>query len=138
MLAYSRELYSIASKTQSELLKLVKEQFQEVTASAAAAAAKPLALVAEVAKQQPAAAQPPAHNEPAESEVADAPASEPTAAFTNAPKAAKPEGKAKPAAKPVAEAIAELAGHEAEEAKPVAADVQEGKPVVLKSVNPKK
>lgn len=136
VLAYSRELYSIASKTQSELLKLVKEQFEEATAGAAAAAAKPLALAASVANQ-PAAFAPvhhPVHNEPAESEIVDAPAA--------APKAAKPEAKAKPAAKPVAEAVAELAGHEVAEDKPVAAAVsaeaQEGKPVVLKSVSPKK
>lgn len=145
LLSYSRELYSIASKTQAELLQLVKDQFKEATATAASVAAKPLALAAKVANQPapaavtPAAAAPAAapaeHNEPAEAEIADAPAA--------LPKAAKPEAKGKPAAKPLAEAVAELSGgNTAEESKPVAAVVpdapQDGKPVVLKSVSPKK
>ncbi|GAB2852088.1 TIGR01841 family phasin [Pseudoduganella ginsengisoli] len=132
LLAYSRELYSITSKTQAELAQLVKDQFKEATATVAAVAAKPLELAAKVASQPVAA---PAHNEPAESEIADAPAV--------APKVAKaPKAEGKPAAKPLAEAVAELSGgHVEEESKPVAApvaDVQEAKPVVLKSVSPKK
>lgn len=144
LLSYSRELYNIASKTQAELLQLVKDQFKEATATAASVAAKPLALAAKVANQPaavpPAAAAPAAgHNEPAEAEIADAPAAAPKAAKAEA----KPEAKGKPAAKPLAEAVAELSGgHVAEESKPVAAavtDVQpDGKPVVLKSVSPKK
>lgn len=143
LLSYSRELYNIASKTQAELLQLVKDQFKEATATAASVAAKPLALAAKVASQPaavtPAAAAPAEHNEPAESEIADAPAAAPKAAKAEA----KPEAKGKPAAKPLAEAVAELSGgHSAEESKPVAAavaDVQpDGKPVVLKSVSPKK
>lgn len=144
-LAYSRELYSIASKTQAELLQLVKDQFKEATANAAAVAAKPLALAAKVANQ-PIASAAVVHNEPAESEIVDAPAAAPKAAKAEAkPEAkaeAKPEAKGKPAAKPLAEAVAELSGHSAEEDKPVAAvvaaETTEAKPVVLKSVSPKK
>lgn len=148
LLSYSRELYSIASKTQAELLQLVKDQFKEATAAAASAAAKPLALAAKVANQPVQPFQPfqqfqagaAVHNEPAESEIVDAPAAAPKAPKTEAKPEAKPEAKGKPAAKPLAEAVAELSGHSAEEEKPVAADVQqpEAKPVVLKSVSPKK
>jgi phasin family protein len=159
LLSYSRELYSIASKTQADLLQLVKDQFKEATAAAASAAAKPLALAAKVANQPVQPFQPfqqfqqfqagaAVHNEPAESEIADAPAAAPKAPKTEAKPEAKPEArhevkaeaKGKPAAKPLAEAVAELSGHNAEEEKPVAADVQqpEAKPVVLKSVSPKK
>ncbi|MRV71227.1 TIGR01841 family phasin [Duganella sp. FT92W] len=139
-LAYSRELYSIASKTQAELLQLVKDQFKEATATAASVAAKPLALAAKVANQPAAAAV--VHNEPAESEIVDAPAAAPKAAKAEAKTEAKAEAKGKPAAKPLAEAVAELSGHSAEEDKPVAAvvaaETTEAKPVVLKSVSPKK
>jgi phasin family protein len=152
LLSYSRELYSIASKTQAELLQLVKDQFKEATAAAASAAAKPLALAAKVANQPVQPFQPfqqfqagaAVQNEPAESEIVDAPAAAPKAPKAEAKPEAKPEAKleakGKPAAKPLAEAVAELSGHSAEEEKPVAADVQqpEAKPVVLKSVSPKK
>lgn len=142
LLSYSRELYSIASKTQAELLALVKGQFQEATATAASVAAKPLALAAKVASQPaPAAAvaaSVAAHNEPAVAEIVDAPVAAPKAAKAEA----KSEGKGKPAAKPLAEAVAELSGRAVEEDKPVAAAVAaepaETKPVVLKSVAPKK
>ncbi len=154
LLSYSRELYNITSKTQAELLQLVKDQFKEATATAAAVAAKPLALAAKVAT--PAAA--PVHNEPAEAEVAGTPAAAPAAPKIVKPEAkaevkaeakpeikaeAKAEAKGKPAAKPLADAVAELSGgHVAEESKPVAAVVPpestEAKPVVLKSVSPKK
>ena len=139
LLSYSRELYSIASKTQADLLQLVKDQFKEATAAAASVAAKPLALAAKAATP-PAAAAPAAYNEPAEAEIADTPAA---AQKTAVKPEAKPEVKGKPAAKPLAEAVAELSGgHVAEESKPVAAAVpdaqQDAKPVVLKSVSPKK
>lgn len=152
LLSYSRELYSIASKTQAELLELVKGQFQEATATAASVAAKPLTLAAKVANQPAPAAPAPfsapaapapaaavvADSEPAEAEVVDVPAAAPKAAKVEA----KSEGKGKPAAKPLAEAVAELSGRAAEEDKPVAAAVvaepTEAKPVVLKSVAPKK
>lgn len=148
LLSYSRELYSIASKTQAELLQLVKDQFQEATATAAAVAAKPLALAAKVVNQPAPAAPfapapaPAVHNEPAESEIVEAPAAAPKAAKAEAKPEARHEAKGKPAAKPLAEAVAELSGHSAEEDKPVAAAVPaetpEAKPVVLKSVAPKK
>lgn len=156
LLSYSRELYSIASKTQAELLELVKGQFQEATATAASVAAKPLALAAKVASlpvpaapapvSTPAAPAPAAavtaavaaDSEPAVAEIVDAPVTAPKAAKAEA----KSEGKGKPAAKPLAEAVAELSGRAAEEDKPVAAAVAveptEAKPVVLKSVAPKK
>lgn len=154
LLSYSRELYNIASKTQAELLELVKDQFKEAAATAVSVAAKPLALAAKVANQ-PASAAPAAaaafaapavHNEPAEAEIVDAPAAAPKTAKVEAKPEVKAEVKAeakgKPAAKPLAEAVAELSGHSAEENKPVAAAVAveptEAKPVVLKSVAPKK
>jgi len=150
LLSYSRELYSIASKTQAELLELVKDQFKEAAATAASVAAKPLALAAKVVNQPAAPFAPVARNEPAEAEIVDAPAAALAAAPKPAKAEAKPEVKAevkaeskgKPAAKPLAEAVAELSGHSAEEDKPVAAAVAaeptEAKPVVLKSVAPKK
>lgn len=162
VLAYSRELYSIASKTQAELLQLVKDQFREASAATATVTAKPLQLAAKVAQSAPvaapfapvAAAAAPVANEPAEAEIADAPAAAPTAPKAAAVKAepkaeVKVEAKAKPAAvavpavpatpaKPLAEAVAEVTGKAAVEAAPVAADVAEAKPVVLKSVSPKK
>ncbi|SFU36435.1 phasin family protein [Pseudoduganella namucuonensis] len=158
LLAYSRELYSITTRTQAELLELVKEQIKDATAATAAVAAKPLALVNQVAAPVAAAVKPaaapvpaPAAPEPApapaaaaaplvveaapeaqEEEVVEAPAASPKAA-------AKAEAKAKPAtpAKPVVEAVAELGGKPAAN-KPVAAEIPEAKPVVLKSVSPKK
>lgn len=162
LLAYSRELYSITTRTQAELLELVKEQIKDATAATAAVAAKPLALVNQVAAPAaaaksaaapaPAAPAPvPAAPEPApapaaaaaplvveaapeaqEEEVVDAPAASPKTA-------AKAEAKAKPAtpAKPVVEAVSELGGKAAAN-KPAAAEIPEAKPVVLKSVSPKK
>lgn len=160
VLAYSRELYSIASKTQAELLQLVKDQFREASAATATAAAKPLQLATKVAQSAPVAAVAPVANEPAEAEIADAPMAAPTAPKAAAVKAepkveVKVEAKAKPAvaapaapvaasaapatpAKPPAEAVAEVTGKAAVEAAPVAAEVAEAKPVVLKSVSPKK
>jgi phasin family protein len=92
-LAYGRELFSIASKTQADLLQVTKEQFKE-----AGAQVKPLVLEAPLlaATAVKAVDIPVLTEDPVET----APA---------APKAAaKAEAKAKPAtpAKPVAEAVA--------------------------------
>lgn len=106
LLAYGRELVSIASKTQADLLEVVKEQIKDVTEAGAAAAAKPLSLVGSVA--QPAAA-------PASSPVA-APAAAPAAP---AP-AAAPAAKAPAAAVPPAPAAAPVAAEAQAEAEPVA------------------
>lgn len=145
VLAYSRELFSIASKTQAELVQSAREQIKEVTA--AATSIKPLTLVPPstlfAAPAAPAAAAAPALAAVAGPAVA-APVSAPLAAAPAAPAdvvsapaaapkaAAKAEAKAKPATP--AKAVAEAVGKAAD--KPAAAPIAESKPVVLKSVVP--
>ena len=113
LLAYSRELFSIASAAQAELIQSAKEQIKEAAPAAKAVTAK-LAAPAEVSK----AATPPVVA------VATASANE-QVATPAAPKAAvKTEAKAKPAAAtPVADAVAQLV-EPALAAKPAAAPVE--------------
>jgi phasin family protein len=89
LLAYSRELYSIASKTQEGLLQVVKVQISD-----AAAAAKPLTLAIQDAL-------------PAAFEAVSAPAAQVSAAVppkpAAAPVAAEPEAPVAPAPAPVAQ-----------------------------------
>jgi len=87
-LAYGRELFSIASKTQADLLQVTKEQFKDV-----ALQVQPPVLEASLSVVKPVKAV----------EVPE-PSEEPAEATLAAPKAAKAEAKAKPAtpAKPVA------------------------------------
>jgi phasin family protein len=115
LLAYGRELVSIASKTQAGLLEVVKEQIKDATEAGAAAAAKPLSLVggSSAASAAPAAA-------PFSAPV-NAPVSAPVAAPAAAPAApaAAPAAKAPAAAVPPAAAAAPIASTaEAEPAAP--------------------
>lgn len=106
-LAYGRELFSIASKTQAELLQVTKDQFKE-----AGVPAKTLELVAPVVVAQPAKVVEVA------AQVAESTADGVIELAAAAPKAAaKAEAKAKPATpvKPVVEAVG------IEEPKPAAA-----------------
>jgi len=136
LLAYSRELFSIASAAQAELIQSAKAQIEQAAPAAKAIVAKPVAPAAKVklAEVKKAAAAPvvaAAAAAPAEVAVAA-----PTAVPTPAPKAiAKPVAKAKPAAAtPIADAIVQLV-EPPEPAKPAAAPVVAAaapKPVVVK------
>jgi phasin family protein len=125
LLAYSNELFSIASKVQADLLRAATEQAQQA----------PVLPALKLAAPQPSA--------PVVVAASVAPANEPVAA----PKVAK----AKPATEPtpVAQAAAEVVAEAAEAPaaskpfpsappKPVAAAVAEPQPVALKSVTPAK
>jgi phasin family protein len=117
ILAYSQELYNIATKTQTDLLAVVKDQIRDVTAASAAVAVKPLALAAKAATPAAAAFVAPAAVRTAPQAAAAAPeAAAPAAA--PAPVAAAP---AKAAAAPAAAAAAR---EEAAPAPAVAAKVE--------------
>ncbi|NRR28940.1 phasin family protein [Oxalobacteraceae bacterium] len=141
VLAYSRQLFSIASTAQAELLQTAKDQIKSASASAPAVSAAPvLAAPAPAAKTVSAPAK--ADVPPVVVAESAQPANEPVAAPPAAPKAAaKAEHKAKPASEPkaVVQAVAELVDAPvtaAPPAKPAAAPVPEAKPVELKSVTP--
>src|SRR5471032_3284276 len=138
LLAYSRELFSIASAAQAELIQSAKAQIEQAAPAAKAIVAKPAAPAVKVqlAEVKKAAAAPVVAAAAAPAEVAVA---APTAEPTPAPKAiAKPVAKAKPAAAaatPIADAIVQLV-EPPEPAKPAAAPVVAAaaapKPVVVK------
>src|SRR5471032_2759325 len=137
LLAYSRELFSIASAAQAELIQSAKAQIEQAAPAAKAIVAKPVAPAAKVklAEVKKAAAAPVV----AAAAPADVAVAAPTAEPTPAPKAiAKPVAKAKPAAAaatPIADAIVQLV-EPPEPAKPAAAPVVAAaaapKPVVVK------
>lgn len=122
LLAYSRELFSIASAAQAELIQTAKEQIKQA-APAASGFATSFAVPA--AKAAPAAPAPAAAAPVAV--VGTVSANEPDAA----PKAAKAAAKAKPAtaATPIADAIVQLV-EPAEVAKPAAAPAVVAAPAV--------
>ncbi|MYN09035.1 phasin family protein [Pseudoduganella aquatica] len=159
LLAYSRELYNIASRTQAELLEVVKEQIKDVTAAgtaAAAAAAKqlPLASAGATPFSAPVSA-PVSAPAPAAAPVAKAaPAPAPVAAPVE-PVAAAPAAEAAPATvvtppapKAVAQAVSEAVSAPAQEEAPAAKSgkakpatvkaTANGEPVVLKSAKNQK
>jgi len=121
LLAYSRELFSIASAAQAELIQSAKDQIKEAAPAIKAAVAKPVAPAVTLADvKEPAA--------PPVVAAGAASANEPVAAPTSAPKAAKAPAKAKPAATPIADAIVQLV--EPTQAKPAAAIVEVAAPKV--------
>src|SRR5476649_1333440 len=140
LLAYSRELFSIASAAQAELIQSAKAQIEQAAPAAKAVVAKPVAPAAKVklAEVKKAAAAP-VVAAAAAAAPADVAVAAPTAEPTPAPKAiAKPVAKAKPAAAaatPIADAIVQLV-EPPEPAKPAAAPVVAAaaapKPVVVK------
>jgi phasin family protein len=160
LLAYSRELVSIASRTQAELLEVVKEQIKDA-AEAGAAAAKPLSLVGGSASPAAAPAPAPVAAPAAVPAAAAAPVKAPAAAVPPAPAAAPVAAKAEeepaapatvvtpPAPKAVTAAVAEAVNEtpaqeeapaqKAGKAKGAAAKpAQGGEAVSAKSAKPQK
>lgn len=138
ILAYSQELYNIATRTQTDLLAVVQEQIKDVTAAGAAVAAKPLALAAK-ATTPPAAAAFAAPAPAAPAPVATPPA--PAAAVAAAPAPVSAAVPPAPAAAPVAPAATAAAIAPAAAAAPAAPAVKapEAKPIaaaVAEAVQP--
>jgi len=129
LLAYSRELFGIASAAQAELIQSAKEQIKQAAPAAASFVTTPVAKVTLAEVPKPAAA-------PA-AVIGTASANEPDAAPAATPKAVKAAAKAKPAtvATPIADAIVQLV-EPAEVAKPAAAPAVAAAPAAAPAAVP--